>query len=316
GGNPFSGGRYHPLGMFNQNVARAAHPPKLPDDFPHKWHELPPELQKKLRDPEKMAGFKRDWDGLIANMKKGPSGGPRTGQKLNFLDKGWIFGGPADDKNWGKGDTGNWLNCWYKPKAGGGNVDSHGGSTEFEKRKTNSPLTFDLNGNGKVDTTGISKAYDLDGDGKIDQIAWAGKGDGVLAFDANGDGTVGADGKELLGNNTDVNGDGKRDGFNNGFEALRALAIRHLGEAAVADGKLDAAELQALTQKAGLSMLVDGENKSLAELGITEVNLGYTEAGLNPDENGNQHRQVGVGFTRNGEANQALNDVWFQMIQG
>ncbi|WP_175402091.1 hypothetical protein, partial [Veronia pacifica] len=130
----------------------AAHPPKLPDDFPHKWHELPPELQKKLRDPEKMAGFKRDWDGLIANMKKGPSGGPRTGQKLNFLDKGWIFGGPADDKNWGKGDTGNWLNCWYKPKAGGGNVDSHGGSTEFEKRKTNSPLTFDLNGNGKVDT--------------------------------------------------------------------------------------------------------------------------------------------------------------------
>ncbi|WP_175402095.1 hypothetical protein, partial [Veronia pacifica] len=102
-----------------------------------------------------------------------------------------------------------------------------------------------------------------------DQIAWAGKGDGVLAFDANGDGTVGADGKELLGNNTDVNGDGKRDGFNNGFEALRALAIRHLGEAAVADGKLDAAELQALTQKAGLSMLVDGENKSLAELGIT-----------------------------------------------
>ncbi|WP_175402088.1 hypothetical protein, partial [Veronia pacifica] len=144
-------------------MAHAAQHPKLPDDFPHKWHELPPELQRKLRNPGKLAGFKKDWDGLSENVKKGH----RNSQKA-LLEQGWIFGGAADDKNWGKGNTVNWINCWYKPKAGGGNEDSHGGgsSKEFKKTKENSPLTFDLNGNGKVDTTGISKAYDLDGDGK------------------------------------------------------------------------------------------------------------------------------------------------------
>ena len=180
------------------------------------------------------------------------------------------------------------------------------------KDKIASPLTFDLNGDG-VSTTDVKngKKFDIDGDGKVDQTAWAGKGDGVLAFDGNKDGVAGGDGKELLGNNTDVDGDGKADGHKNGFEALKALAEKNLGFQAVADGKLDQWELQQLEQKTGLTMKVDGQNKSLGELGITEVNLGYTEAGKNADANGNEHRQVGAGFVRNGQRGQ-VNDVWFK----
>ncbi len=181
------------------------------------------------------------------------------------------------------------------------------------KDKIASPLTFDLNGDGKVGTTGVKdgRQFDIDGDGKVDQTAWAGRGDGVLAFDGNKDGVAGGDGKELLGNNTDVDGDGRADGHANGFEALKALAQKNLGFESVADGKLDQWELQALEQKTGLTMNVDGQNRSLGELGISEIDLGYTEAGENPDENGNQHRQVGAGFVRNGQQGK-VNDVWFK----
>lgn len=181
------------------------------------------------------------------------------------------------------------------------------------KDKIASPLTFDLNGDGQVSTTGVQdgKKFDINGDGKLDQTAWAGKGDGVLAFDGNRDGVAGGDGKELLGNNTDVDGDGKADGHANGFEALKSLAQKNLGAESVADGKLDQWELQALEQKTGLTMQVDGQNRGLGELGISEINLGYTEAGQNADANGNEHRQVGAGFVRNGQKG-AVNDVWFK----
>ncbi len=175
--------------------------------------------------------------------------------------------------------------------------------------KIASPLTFDLNGDG-VRTTNVAggRQFDINGDGKVDQTAWAAKGDGVLAFDGDGDGKVGEDGTELFGNNTKINGQG---GFSNGFEALKALAAKHLGPQAVADGKLDAGEIKALEEKVSLSMLVDGERKSLSELGITELKLGYIEAGQNADIQGNEHRQVGAGFVMNGQ-NHAVNDVWFK----
>ncbi len=176
------------------------------------------------------------------------------------------------------------------------------------KDKIASPLVFDLNGDG-VSSTSVDggKAFDIDGDGKVDQTAWAGQGDGVLAFDGNGDGTAGADGTELFGNNAVV--DGKK--FDNGFEALKALAEKHLGAAATADGKLDAAELAQLGDKAGLTMLVDGQKKALEDIGISEIKLGYQNAGQNADVNGNEHRQVGAGFVRNGQ-DAAVNDVWFK----
>lgn len=182
-------------------------------------------------------------------------------------------------------------------------------------QKIASPLVFDLNGDGKVGTTSVEagQVFDLDADGKLDQTAWAAKGDGVLAFDADGDGVAGEDGSEIFGNNTVV--DGKK--FDNGFEALKALAQKHLGPDAVKDGSLDTAELKALSEKTGLCMIVDGKKVGLDELGITKISVGYKEAGPNADEHGNEHRQVGTGFEMAGRTGpQAVNDVWFKYEDG
>jgi len=193
------------------------------------------------------------------------------------------------------------------------------GIVENVSRKIASPLTFDLNGDNKVDTTGISKDYDINGDGIVDKSAWAGVGDGVLAFDADNDKVAGEDGKELLGNNTDVDGDNKADGFNNGFQALKALAVKYLGLDSVSDNKLDANEIKLLEEKAGLTMLVDEINENgevvqvkkslVGDLGISEISLAYKESDA-VDEQGNEHRQEGDGFTINGNKRK-VDDVWY-----
>src|SRR5688572_18031783 len=107
---------------------------------------------------------------------------------------------------------------------------------------------LDLNGDGQVETTNVQngKLIDIDGNGRANWSAWAGKGDGVLAFGK------GANGKHLLGDASDIDGDGDADGYVNGFEALKALAVKHLGAQSIADGKLDQQELAQLENRADL----------------------------------------------------------------
>ncbi|MBM3269973.1 MAG: hypothetical protein FJZ01_20250 [Candidatus Sericytochromatia bacterium] len=243
-----------------------------------KSNQVPPDVMRML---EQKYG---DWNGIGKNVDPTKGTGPNGGRLLRETIKNMLEGNDQAAQK-----------CYE------------------DAQKTASPLVFDLNGDGKVGTTGVAggKVFDLDGDGTLDKTAWAGPGDGVLAFDGDGDGAVGEDGTELFGNNTLV--DGKK--YANGFEALRALAAKHLGAEAVADGRLGAAELKALGEKTGLSMLVDGKRVSLEDLGITEISVGYAEAGLNRDEQGNEHRQVGEGFVRNGQQG-AVNDVWFQYQAG
>jgi hypothetical protein len=226
---------------------------------------------------------------------------------------GWLapHGGYKKVGNGFQINKGKFAGCTATPMKGGKGyqvTDKNGQNKGVfnppkGKQKIASPLTFDLNGNGKVDTTAGGKKFDINGDGKVDNTAWAGKGDGVLAFDKDGNGTFGEDGTELFGNNT-----GKANGHANGFEALRAFATEKLGKEAVADNRLDTKELGRLDKD--LRMKVDGQDKLLSELGIDEINLGYEEAGKNADANGNEHRQTG-GFKQNGE-DKKVNDVWFK----
>lgn len=248
---------------------------KTQDFLSGKSNKVPPEVMRLL---ESKYG---KWNGIGKNVDPTKGTGPNGGRLLRDTIR-------------------NMLEC----------KDEAAQSTYNSAQKTASPLVFDLNGDG-VSTTGVGKTFDLDGDGTLDKTAWAGPGDGVLAFDRDGDGVAGSDGTELFGNNTIV--DGKK--FENGFEALKALAVKHLGPEAVADGKLGAAELKALSDKTGLCMIVDGKKVSLGDLGITEISVGYQEAGLNKDVHGNEHRQVGEGFVRNGQVG-AVNDVWFRYEQG
>jgi hypothetical protein len=181
-----------------------------------------------------------------------------------------------------------------------------------EAQKTSSPLVFDLDHNGRFDTTGVSTAknrvdgqvgktvaFDIDGNGKKENIEWmAGTGDGMLVDDrqgavsaaAKGNGEI--NGKQLFGDEG-----GK---YGNGYNKLAQADTNK-------DGKLTGAELN------GLKMWVDngdakvqqGELKTLAELGITEMSTG-----VNNVANARGENLMQSSFVQNGQSFKT-EDVWF-----
>jgi hypothetical protein len=183
-----------------------------------------------------------------------------------------------------------------------------GRSFEIADNAYASPLTFDLAGKGQVGTTDVAhgRNFRMAADGTV--TGWAAPGEGILAFGQ------GKDGSELFGNNTVVDGQH----FNNGVQALGALATKYLGANATAKGYLDAKDLETLEQKANLHMIVAGQNgaedkneRPVEDLGIQQVSLKYSEAGANTDAAGNQHREVGAGFVQNG-VTKKVDDVWYR----
>ena len=176
---------------------------------------------------------------------------------------------------------------------------------------TDSPLSFDVNGDG-VKTTSETVSFDIDGDGDLDIVN--NSADWVLAFDKDKDGIAGEDGSELFGNNTDIDGDGKADGYKDGFEALKALAKKE-GLIGDNDNVLSADDIKKLSDKYGLVMTqgYGGEAKSLSELGITEINLATTDkTTLTKNFDGNNNdimTQEGATFTVNGETREYA-DIW------
>jgi len=174
-----------------------------------------------------------------------------------------------------------------------------------------SPLAFDVNGNG-INTTKETVSFDIDGDGILDTVNNA--DDWVLAFDKDKDGIAGENGSELFGDNTDLDGDGKADGFKDGFAALKALAEKE-GLIGNGDNKLDASDLKKLSDEYGLTMTngYGGEAKDLADLGITEINLATTDkTTLNKNFDGQNNdlmTQEGATFVVNGETHDYA-DIW------
>jgi hypothetical protein len=197
-------------------------------------------------------------------------------------------------------------------EATGGKINLNG--QEYDVITTairkDTPLTFDLNGDG-VKTSDKMIQYDIDGDGTVDNINDV--ADGVLSIRG------GASGHDVFGNNTDLDGDGKADGFKDGFEALKALSLQE----GLIDGKkdmvLDASDLVLLQKKYQLAMKTAGynsKNENLADLGISEINLGKTNAtqtAQNFDGQGNDlMTQEGSTFKLNGKT-QDYADVWHQL---
>ncbi len=176
---------------------------------------------------------------------------------------------------------------------------------------TCSPLSFDVDGNG-VNTTAETVSFDIDGDGQLDTVN--NSAEWVLAFDKDHDGIAGEDGSELFGNNTDLDGDGKADGYKDGFEALKALAKKEglIGEG---DTVLDEKDIELLSKKYGLTMTngYGGEAKSLVDLGITEINLAETsDTTLEKNFDGRHNdimTQEGATFKVNGETREYA-DIW------
>ena len=173
-----------------------------------------------------------------------------------------------------------------------------------------SPLSFDVDGDG-VHTSKETVDFDIDGDGVVDTVN--NSAEWVLAFDKDGNGIAGEDGSELFGDNTDLDGDGKKDGYANGFDALRALAEKE-GLIGSDDDMLDVNDLKKLQEKYGLVMTkgYGGEAKSLTDLGITEINLSKSETKLTKNFDGQNNdimTQEGATFKVNGQTREYA-DIW------
>lgn len=142
------------------------------------------------------------------------------------------------------------------------------------------PLVFDLAGNG-FRVSGKTLEIDINGDGRLEPVADLAPGLGLLVFDANKDGVSGGRAAELFSAATDLDRDGKPDGFADGFDAFNGLvrmAVRDgaLPKEVLVSMKLGPAELEALRKGYGLKFRIGGfrgEEKSLAEAGIREVGL-------------------------------------------
>jgi len=152
------------------------------------------------------------------------------------------------------------------------------------------PLVFDLAGAG-IKTSSRKVIYGITGTRDDDKLKWLNEveeGIGLLVFDADKNGVSGRTGLELFGDQTDLDGDGKADGFPDGFAALRAFVDRASAEGVLpkdarARGLLDARALAALERAYGLKMKVGGFNRtpvSLAAAGVREI--AFSEAPAEP----------------------------------
>ncbi|WP_273925300.1 beta strand repeat-containing protein, partial [Pseudomonas fontis] len=171
---------------------------------------------------------------------------------------------------------------------------------------TASPLILDLDGDG-VETVGKGSSihFDHDGNGFAENTGWAGKDDGLLVWDRNGNGLI-DDGSELFGNNTRL-GNGQQAA--NGFAALAELDSNH-------DGKIDAsdaafAQLRVWKDSNGNAKLNEGELLTLEQAKVASLNTGYVNQ-TQFDEFGNEIRQVGT-YTDTAGATHGMNDVWFSV---
>lgn len=194
----------------------------------------------------------------------------------------------------------------------GGSIDVNGEQLKVNTTMLKSPVALDLNGDGRIGTTGVSTAqqridsqvgktvsFDVDGDGKADQTEWmAGDGDALLVDDRDGGATKAMhtgrniDGTRLFGDQ------GGR--YANGYEKLAKLDQN-------GDGSLDEDELVGVKAwiDDGDGKLEAGELKTLKELGVTQVNTQ-----MNRVQNERGESLMRSDFVRNGQR-QMTEDVWF-----
>jgi hypothetical protein len=195
-----------------------------------------------------------------------------------------------------------------------------GSKTQFRA----SPLVFDLGGRG-VTTSARVVLFDIKGSGRPDHIKrindiaeWT----GALAFDADRDGVSGEGGHELFGDATDLDGDGRPDGYADGFAALNALVRRAvlqdvLPPSILVEGRLDAAAFESLEKAYGLRMKVGSLHRAAVPLSRSGVRALWFSRGAvhrqhDFDGEGNDvSRQSGAVFTRADGTTGAYADIWF-----
>lgn len=139
-----------------------------------------------------------------------------------------------------------------------------------QRKKYWDPIILDLNNDGKLDTTDVSNGIYIDyaNDGFAEASAWVGENDGILFLDSNNNDKL-DNGTEIILKSTlleyDTNNDGIIDTNDSIFNSLKIYKG-------------------------------DGSLMTLAEAGITSINLNTTSTEIT-DENGNQQFADGT-FTK------------------
>ncbi len=149
-----------------------------------------------------------------------------------------------------------------------------------------SPILIDLENDG-VNLTGLDDPvwFDIDADGSPDLLSWTDRGDGFLALDRNGNGTIDS-GSELFGNVTRL-ANGVRP--LNGYQALAELdTLIFNGNG---DGHLDSADptfnsLWLWTDSNHDGVSQPGELQTVTEAEIVRLDLGYRRS-RRTDRHGN-----------------------------
>jgi len=187
-----------------------------------------------------------------------------------------------------------------------------------------SPLVFDLGKKG-VRVSDRSIRFDIDGDGKRDAVHDIASTTGVLVFDSGRTGIAGENGRGFFGNQTDLDGDGRPDGYQDGFEALDAMAHKAVREGVLSAttlklGYLAPRDLEKLGKAYGLGMRVGSlgaKTVSLKEAGVAGIWLARGEVRRVHDFDGQGDevlRKAGATFTRADGTSGSYEDVWFSAL--
>jgi len=187
------------------------------------------------------------------------------------------------------------------PSSSGSQVIPQGGDIESTPPIcVGDPLVLDLDGNGSIQTTGLSHGvqFDLLGRGKL-QTAWIGDGDAFLALDRNGNGLVDG-GNELFGEALGIDGNLTL----SGFQALSLLdKPKHGGNG---DGVVNAKDalferLLVWTDRNTDGFSQPDELHTLTDSGIQELSLSYQYEMNSYDRNGNDLGQRGSFIRKDGK---------------
>jgi Ca2+-binding RTX toxin-like protein len=252
--------------------------------------------QKKPGFNAKEAQAKEKSGFVQTNTKDKPDYGPYSGPPSK----------PDKTPSSKKPDTSKFDNT----KAGGGKdgpggafAPSTGVKSKTESKSKTKPVILDLDNDG-IEITELSRStvfMDADGDGLVQRTAWAGAGDGVLFYDAGNDGLI-TEKREYVFTEWDPTA-------TSDLKALKAAFDTN------GDGKLTAADAAFLLFKVMVTN-ADGTQtaKTLAELGITEINLNAAVALVTlPD--GSQITGTST-FTMNGQTRTLVDTILMAEAMG
>ncbi|HEX8480545.1 MAG TPA: cadherin domain-containing protein [Allosphingosinicella sp.] len=146
--------------------------------------------------------------------------------------------------------------------------------TFLRRNSTVPPVVLDLDGDGieLVSYNGSTVKFDMDADGVKDSTGWVGADDGLLALDRDGDG--------MINQISEISFVGDVSGATSDLEGLKAYDSDGDGSLDAGDARYGEFRIWRDSNQDGVSQA--GELRSLAEAGVSSINLDLVRTGQEP----------------------------------